>query len=203
MRVVVSQSRRRVDALGARAGGAGPVDDGAAASLGPSVPSVPAARMTAPSAPSHLERRSECELLAPPALALSRTVTVVSPPAITQAGGASWPLAVPDGPRHRDEALRDFPRLALQCSREYVRREAEARAFAAAASTTSVLFPITMFLTRAKTGSPALGVSGISPALPARAEGSPRARGAAQPESVENASASSYVEVSAVVGPRR
>ena len=173
-----------------------------AASVGPSVPSVPAARTTTSSSPSMASAAARANSWQRPPLPLPLTVTVVSPPAIRQAGGAIGLLpalisrAVLTSLPAASRASPSRARVSMWASRR------SSRARAAAASTTSALLPMTVFRTRSKTGSPGLGVSGISPRAPRSSRSTmPRGAFSRRWKRSRMARASVKVETSGVVGP--
>src|ERR1039458_8722890 len=141
------------------------------------------------------------DLLRPPSPS-PRSVTVVSPPVMTQAGGFSGRPACTIS-LAMAACIRAISRVSPSTNVESTSvRKPNWRARAAAASTARRLLPITTLCTRAKIGSPCLGVSGIRPRQPrsmrSRTEAGTRWR---IPYLSKMERASANVEASGAVGP--
>ncbi len=135
-----------------------------AASVGPSVPSVPALRITTSRNPAiSMRRPAQIPDCGRPVL-VPRMVTVVSPPEITQAGAVELACRKPESPWRwrRERAPLRALRLA-RTSRALKCGYPSRRASAAAASTAKALLPTITLRVFWKILSPGLGVSSAEP----------------------------------------
>jgi hypothetical protein len=173
-----------------------------AASVGPSVPSVPPLSTTTPSLPARSMAAASTNSWFLPPSPPPRRVTVVSPPEIRHTGGLA---GRPDARISRAIAacIRATSRVSPSMRVESTSgRSPNSRAFRAAASTASRLLPTTRFVVRSNTGSPGFGVSAISPRAP-RSIRSPTAAGirSQSPYFSRIALAPANVDASGAVGP--
>ena len=173
-----------------------------AASVGPSVPSVPPLSTTTSLLPARSMAAASTNSWFLPPSPLPRSVTVVSPPEIRHSGGfRGRPVARTS--RAMAACIRATSRASPSITVESTTgRSPNSRAFRAAASTASRLLPTIRLVVRSKAGSPGLGVSAISPRTPR----SIRSRTAAgirsrSPYLSRIAWAPANVEASGAVGP--